>query len=136
MVVDSNEELRKIYENSPFNNLLGIKLAEFEEGKVVYSLETRPSHLNVNQAIHGGVYFTLLDSVMGATIRSVVKLPIVTINTSINYFTPVANGETMLAKANIIQEGGSIVTAEGTIEDENGNVFAKATGTFKKIRNT
>lgn len=135
MLVESMEDMRQIYENSPFNNFLGIKLKEFEEGSVVYSLKVTPAHLNVNQGVHGGVYFSILDSVMGATIRTVIKQPIVTVNVTINYFAPVKNGETMIARANVIQHGKSIMTAEGIIEDSNGQLLAKATGTFKRIRN-
>lgn len=126
--------MREIYENSPFNNYLGFKLEKFEEGSVVYSLKTTPSHLNVNQAVHGGVFFSLLDSVTGATIRSVTKQPIVTVNMSIHYFTPAKQGETLTATAKVIQQGNSIVTAEGIIEDSVGNILAKSIGTFKKIR--
>ena len=134
ILVDSFEEMREIYENSPFNNYLGIKLEKFEEGSVTYTLKTTQSHLNVNQAIHGGVFFSLLDSVTGATIRSVIKQPIVTVNMSIHYFAPAKNGELLTASAKIIQQGNSIVTAEASIVDSVGNVLAKSIGTFKKIR--
>jgi uncharacterized protein (TIGR00369 family) len=132
--VDSFEEMREIYENSPFNNYLGIKLEKFEEGAIVYTLNITQSHLNVNQAVHGGVFFSLLDSVTGATIRSVIKQPIVTVNMSIHYFAPAQHGETLTASAKVIQQGNSIVTAEGIITDSVGNVLAKSIGTFKKIR--
>jgi len=123
--------MREIYENSPFNKYIGLKLEKFEVGAVVYSLKTTPSHLNVNQAVHGGVFFSMLDSVTGATIRSVTKQPIVTVNMSIHYFAPAMGGETLTASAKVIQQGKSIVTAEGVIEDSIGKVLAKSIGTFK-----
>ena len=134
MNTESLEEQRKIYENSPFNNYLGIKLEALEEGSVIYTLEINPSHLNVNQGVHGGVYFSILDSVMGATIRSIVKQPIVTINMSINFFAPANNNDTMKATAKILQRGRSIVTAEGFLENSEGQLLAKSIGTFKLIR--
>jgi uncharacterized protein (TIGR00369 family) len=131
--VDTFENMREIYENSPFNKYLGLKLEKFEEGAVVYSLKITPSHLNVNQGVHGGVFFSMLDSVTGATIRSVTIQPIVTVNMSIHYFAPAKNEETLTASAKIIQQGNSIVTAEGIIEDSGGEVLAKSVGTFKII---
>lgn len=134
MLVESMDNIRQIYDSSPFNKFLGIKLEKFEEGSVIYSLKITPSHLNVNQSVHGGVYFSILDSVMGATIRTVIKKPIVTVNMSINYFAPVTNGETMVASGKVIQRGNSIITAEGVIEDSNGKLLGKSIGTFKVIR--
>jgi uncharacterized protein (TIGR00369 family) len=133
-MVDLMEDMRKIYESSPFNNHIGIKLEKFEEGAVVYSIKVEPHHKNVNGAVHGGVYFSILDSVMGATIRSITKQPITTINSSINFFASFKEGEKMFAAAKVVQLGKSIVTAEGEITDCNGTVLAKTIGTFKIIR--
>lgn len=128
------EEIRKIYESSPFNNYLGIKLLEFEEGKVIYSIKITPSHLNVNNAVHGGVYFSILDAVMGATIRSAIKKKVVTINANINFFAALTNGDTMFAAGKIVRLGKSIITAEGEITDQDGLLLAKTVGTFKVLR--
>ncbi|WP_174733335.1 PaaI family thioesterase [Mesobacillus harenae] len=134
MSLESIDDMRKIYESSPFNNFVGIKLKKFEEGAVVYSIKIKPNHLNVNQAVHGGVYFTILDSVMGATIRSVTKEPITTINTTINYFASLKDGDEMIASAKVVQRGRSIVTAEAEVTDRNGTVLAKTVGTFKILK--
>lgn len=128
------EVIRQIFENSPFNQFIGIQLEKFEEGSVICSLKITPSHLNVNQSVHGGVYFSILDSVMGATIRSVTKQPIVTVNMNMHFIAPVMDGETMMATAHIVQQGNSIVTAEGVIKDSNGNLLGKSIGTFKILR--
>lgn len=135
MVTETIENLRKIYEGSPFNHFIGIKLEEFEEGYVVYSLKIAPHHKNVNQAIHGGVFFSILDSVMGATVRSITKQPITTINSSINFFAPLREGNQIFASSKVVQCGKSIATAEAEVKDCNGAVLAKSTGTFKIIRN-
>ena len=134
MVTDSIEDLRKIYEGSPFNNFIGIKLERYEEGNVIYSLKIEPHHKNVNQAVHGGVFFSILDSVMGATVRSIAKQPITTINSSINFFAPLREGDQIFASSKVVQCGKSIVTAEGEVKDCNGKVLAKSIGTFKIIR--
>ena len=134
METETMENLRKIYEGSPFNNFVGIKLEEYEEGHVVFSLKIEPHHKNVNQAVHGGVFFTILDAVMGATVRSITKQPITTINSSISFFAPLREGDQIFASAKVVQCGKSIATAEGEIKDCNGNVLTKTIGTFKIIR--
>ena len=134
MKTESVEHLKQLFENSPFNNLVGITLEDFQEGAVVYSLKISPSHLNVNSGVHGGALFSLLDSVMGATIRSAVHNPIVTVNMNIHYFSPVPEGDTLTGTAAILQQGRSIITAEGLIKASNGTILTKAIGTFKIIR--
>ncbi len=131
---ESIDELKEIYESSPFNNYLGIKLEKYEEGSVVYSIKVTPDHKNVNQAIHGGVYFSILDTVMGATVRSVTKNPITTINSTINFIAPLKEGDQMIASANLVRSGKSIAFAEGEVKDCNGLVLAKSVGTFKIIK--
>ena len=134
VAADTMEELRKIYESSPFNNDLGIRLESFEEGAVCYSLMVSHRHQNVNNAVHGGVYFSILDSVMGATIRSVTRQRIVTINSTIHFLAPLTEGNKIVAKAVIIQKGKSIVTAEGYVSDAAGTPLARMVGTFKIIK--
>lgn len=131
---ESIDELKEIYETSPFNNYLGIKLEKYEEGSVVYSIKVTPDHKNVNKAIHGGVYFSILDTVMGATVRSVTKNPITTINSTINFIAPLKEGDQMIASANLVRSGKSIAFAEGELKDCNGLVLAKSVGTFKIIK--
>lgn len=133
-MMESVEDVREAFESSPFNNFLGIKLEKFEEGSVVYSIKVTPNHKNVNQAVHGGVYFSILDSVMGATVRSVTKKPITTINSSVNFFSPLKDGDSMYASAKVVQLGKSIVTAEGEVRDCNGSILAKTIGTFKILK--
>ena len=133
MKTESVEYLKQLFENSPFNNLVGITLEDFQEGAVEYSLEISPSHHNVNSGVHGGVLFSLLDSVMGATVRSAINKPIVTVNMNVHYFSPVPEGDTITGTASILQQGRSIITAEGLIKSTNGTVLTKAIGTFKVI---
>jgi uncharacterized protein (TIGR00369 family) len=135
MVIETIENLREIYEGSPFNKFVGIKLEEFEEGYVVYSLKIGPHHKNVNQSVHGGVFFSILDSVMGATVRSITKQPITTINSSINFFAPLCDGDQIFASAKVVQCGKTIATAEAEVKNCKGAVLAKSIGTFKIIRN-
>lgn len=128
---ESTEELKKIYESSPFNNYLGIQLDKYEEGSVVYSLKVLPHHNNVNQGVHGGVYFSILDAVMGATVRSITKKPITTINSTINFISPLTEGNQMIASANLIKSGKNIAFAEGEVRDCNGLILANSVGVFK-----
>lgn len=132
--MESLEQVRKIFENSAFNKHLSIHTSIFEQGDVRCTLHVQEQHLNVNQAVHGGVLFSLLDSVMGATIRSMTGSPLVTVNMSIHYLSAVLAGEIITARAEITHLGKSLVTAEGYLEGEDGSLRAKTIGTFKLLK--
>lgn len=118
---------------SPFNDFLGVKIERPEEGVVHCSLQVGPHHKNANDAVHGGVYFSILDTVMGATIKTITNKSTVTINSSINFFAPLKEGDHMYAYAKVVKFGKSIITAESEIKDCKDNILAKAIGTFKII---
>ncbi|MGM9928459.1 MAG: PaaI family thioesterase [Bacillus sp. (in: firmicutes)] len=133
MIKESFEQAKSIYLDSPFNNLIGITIEEFTEEQVVYSLLVTEKHMNVNGTLHGGVYFTMLDTTVGALARVKAGYPVVTINMNINYFSAVMKGETIKAFAKILREGRNIIAAEGELVKEDGEIAAKATGTFKVL---
>ncbi|MFA0812575.1 PaaI family thioesterase [Microbulbifer epialgicus] len=45
----------------PFNDHLGVKIDEWQEGHVVISVTAKPEHLNSQGAPHGGFIATLID---------------------------------------------------------------------------
>ncbi|GAB2884151.1 PaaI family thioesterase [Microbulbifer echini] len=45
----------------PFNEHLGVKIEEWQEGRVVISVDLKPEHLNSQGAPHGGFITTLID---------------------------------------------------------------------------
>lgn len=133
LVAYTLEETKRVFEESPFFKLLGFKLVEFEEGQVTIELPVDDHLLNANKTVHGGVYASLLDNIIGATIRSIVKVPLATINLNIHYIASIANG-VMVAKATILQQGYRMVTGEAEIRDGQGQLLAKGTATFKVLR--
>lgn len=49
----------------PFNKHLGIKITEWEENRVVLTVETRPEYCNNSGIPHGGFIGSLLDMATG-----------------------------------------------------------------------
>jgi len=132
--MESLNHVRKLFENSAFNQHLNIRTDIFEAGNVRCTLQVQDHHLNVNGAVHGGALFSLLDSVMGATIRSKTGIPLVTVNMSVHYLAAAFAGEKVTARAEITHLGRGLVTAEGFLEGEDGLLKTKAIGTFKLLR--
>jgi uncharacterized protein (TIGR00369 family) len=127
------KDIQKEYEESPFCSLVGLKVSNFEEGKVTLKIPLQNHLYNTMGTVHGGVYATLLDTAMAMTIKSVVKVSSVTINMNVNFIKAVSEG-TLFVEGSITKLGYRIVLAESKIIDENGELLANAAGTFKVMR--
>jgi uncharacterized protein (TIGR00369 family) len=118
-------------ETTEFTGELGIESVRAADGECVMELEIGPKHLSRAQRVHGGVYFTMLDTVMGRAIIS--RLPsgrgCATIDAHINYFRPAQSGR-IRAVGECIRMTRRTAYAEGTLLDEEGNMLARASGTF------
>ena len=57
-------------EPPPLIRLLGMQLAEADEGRVVFTATVRPEHYNGMGVAHGGFAATLLDSALGCCINT------------------------------------------------------------------
>jgi acyl-CoA thioesterase len=110
---------------------LGIESVSLADGECVMALAIEARHLSMAQRVHGGVYFTMLDTVMGRAIIS--KLPdgrgCATIEAHINYFRPAREGR-IRAVGTCIRMTRRTAYAEGTLLDEAGNMLARSSGTF------
>lgn len=124
------DNIREIFDVSPFLNHMGTEIVDCPDGSRQLELVVRDELLNVNKTVHGGVYATLLDTIIGITIRSQVQKPVATMNLTIHYLAPISEGK-MIATANILQAGYRTVIAEAMILDNTGKLLSKASGTFK-----
>lgn len=127
------EKVRNSFEGSPFYSLVGFEIIYFEKGNVKIKLPITNKLLNANETLHGGVHATMLDTIMGMTIRSISKTRCVTISLNINYLAPSVSGS-LYATGKVIKQGYRIVTAEGELVDEKKNLVAKGLGSFKLVR--
>jgi uncharacterized protein (TIGR00369 family) len=118
-------------------NLLGMRIDQVDEGRVVFLVETRPDFANPQGTVHGGIAATMLDSAMGCAVLS--ALPpgagFTTIDLAISYVRSVApDGARMRAEGKVVHLGGRIATAEGRMTDGTGRLVATATTTCMVFR--
>lgn len=114
-----------------FTSELGIESIRLGDGECVMELEIAPLHLSRADRVHGGVYFTMLDTAMGRAIIS--RLPegrgCATIDAHINYFRPAQAGR-IRAVGECVRLTRRTAYAEDTLLDEEGNMLARSSGTF------
>jgi acyl-CoA thioesterase len=127
MTINLKDSLIRI---SPFSKLLGIEVDEVESGFSLCSLELKENLLNLHNAVHGGVIYSLADIGMGVALFSLLEKDekCLTIEIKINYLNPVYTG-TLICAAKVIQKGKKIAVIESEIKN-NDKLTAKAIGTF------
>ncbi|MDN4522993.1 PaaI family thioesterase [Fictibacillus fluitans] len=128
------EEIHQKFQQNPFFSHIGFEIVQFDEHKIRIKLDVREYLHNINGTLHGGVYATMLDNIMGMVTRSAAKAKVVTLHLSIQFLASISSGE-IFAEATIQEQGYKLAFTEGEIKDENGKVLAKGMGTFKLIRN-
>jgi uncharacterized protein (TIGR00369 family) len=124
------KELKDFFSEVPFWKHTGCVIEEIQEGSAVLSLKVQPYHLNGNQTVHGGVYATLLDNVMGLASRALAGRHQATTHMNIHYVAAVSEG-TLYARGKVVHRTKRTVTTEARIETEDGTLLALATGTFR-----
>jgi len=124
-------DIEAFFENMPFADLLGIELTTVEDGHAEGYLEMRPE-LSWNEdrmMAHGGVTFTLADTVGGAALVSKVDQPVPTIDMRIDYLE--AGTGDLRAEADVVRIGNDVGTVDVEVFNEYGTLVADVRGVYK-----
>jgi uncharacterized protein (TIGR00369 family) len=118
----------------PFTEHLGIRLVEMTREHALIALEKRPELLNSWGATHGGVIMTMLDLVMSWAVRGHYEAisGVLTVDLSVG-FMRAGFGDRVLAEGRVLHGGKSTAFCEGEARDAQGELLAKAIGTFKLL---
>jgi len=116
-------------------NPLGLKVG-FRENRQSKEMEADvvfPAHLQGWQdTVHGGLLATVLDETMiKAAAASGIKT--VTAEITVKYKKPAFTGKTYRTFGKILAARGRIITAESRLCDDEGQIYAQATGKLFKI---
>jgi uncharacterized protein (TIGR00369 family) len=117
---------------TPMGELLGFRLVEVGEGRVVFTAQATPAHHNTTGYAHGGFTATLLDSALGCAINTMAQEGKVytTLELKISYIRPITEAVGPLrCEARAIHVGKRVGTAEGRVMDSQGKLYAHGTTT-------
>ncbi|HET7197455.1 MAG TPA: PaaI family thioesterase [Burkholderiales bacterium] len=116
----------------PIALLLGMQLAEVEDGRAVFACLPGEQHYNPIGVVHGGLAMTLLDSAMTCAIqtRAQAGSGFTTVEAKTNFVRPItaATGR-IRAIGTLIHAGNRLASAEGRVLDDSGKLYAHATTT-------
>ncbi len=116
----------------PIAELMGFDIEEVGEGRVVFGVQPQEYHYNPIGVVHGGLAATLLDSAMGCAVHSLLPegRAYTTLELKVNFVRPLKHDiGRVRAIGKVIHMGGKVATAEGSIVDEAGKLYAHATTT-------
>ena len=117
---------------APMCATLGFHLAEASDGYARFDGVPEFRHYNPIGTVHGGFAATLLDSALGCAIFTTLAKgdAWTTLELKLNLVRPINKDTgTVRAEGRIIHRGRTVATAEGTVKDKAGKLYAHATTT-------
>jgi uncharacterized protein (TIGR00369 family) len=124
-------DTESFFEEMPFADLLGVEVTDASEGHAEGHIEMREElSWNADRLMaHGGVTFTLADTVGGAALVSLVDRPVPTIDMRIDYLE--AGTGDLRATADVVREGGSVGAVDVAVVAEDETPVADVRGVYK-----
>ncbi len=107
-----------------------------ESGQVTFEVQADQRHLNPLGGVHGGFTATVLDTVTGCAIHTVLEAGAGygTIDLNIKMCRPIPQNRPLTAIGQIINTTKNLAISEGKIIDEDGKLYAHATATCMIFR--
>ncbi len=127
------QRLERAYHEAPCNSIYRPKLTVSAGGAKI-RLQVAPTMHHAAGAVHGSYYFKMLDDAAYFAANSLVQDALVlTASFSLEFLRPVVGGE-MKAKGRVRRFGKTLIFAESTLLDEDGNELATGRGTFTRSK--
>ncbi|MBJ9935202.1 MULTISPECIES: PaaI family thioesterase [Acinetobacter] len=109
---------------------------EISEGSVTFKAQADQNHLNPLGGVHGGFAATVLDSVTGCAVHTMLPAGVGygTIDLNVKMCRPIPQNQALIATGKVINLSKNLGISEGKIIDEEGKLYAYATATCMIIR--
>lgn len=123
--------LENMHHNAPCNLACypGLRMT-VSEGRAEIALPVRPEYFHAAGAVHGFVYFKLLDEAAFFAANSVVEdVFVLTTDFHLNLLRPVTAGK-LRAAGQVVHQGKNQILAESVLYTEDGRQAARGSGTF------
>jgi len=114
-----------------FIELIGAQTPESKDGTAELVVEADERHLNPAGAVHGGMLATLVDTTMGAAVKSVVDDVPATSQLTVTYLRPGKPGK-LKVSARVGKSGDSLTVCEADVEQD-GKTLVHALATFALV---
>jgi uncharacterized protein (TIGR00369 family) len=130
---EHHRKLERLYAAAPINVYyrpaisIGAGIAEIQ-------IDVRPDFFHAAAAVHGSVYFKLLDDAGFFAANSLVPdVMLLTANFTIYFLRPVASGA-VIARGKVLSSGGRQFIAEAQLFNSDSLLIAHGTGTYVRSK--
>src|SRR5689334_4983624 len=121
--------LERMYLAAPANEYFRPEI-RIGEGTAEVRIAVRTDFFHAASAVHGSVYFKLLDDATFFAASSLVEdVFVLTASFNIYFLRPVSTG-VMTAKGRVVSRSSRLLIGEGIITDDDGKEVARGSGTF------
>ena len=120
---------------APVGELIGMRIVDAQEGRVVFELDAGPQHSSPPGTLHGGILCDLADAAMGCATLSQLDegASFATVELKINFLKPVLAGR-LTAVGTVIKSGRTLTLCDCRITDSDDALVAYATSTCMTLR--
>ena len=126
---DHFRRLERMYLAAPANEYFRPEI-RIDDGTAEVRLAVRPDFFHAASAVHGSVYFKLLDDATFFAASSLVDdVFVLTASFNIYFLRPVSSGS-MRARGTIVSRSRRLLIGEGVLVDDEDREIARGTGTF------
>ena len=110
---------------------MGLRPVEVSEGRAVFDATPDERHLNPMGGVHGGFICTVLDSVTGCAVHTMLEAGAAygTIDLAVKMLRPLKPGQTYRAEGRVLNMSARLGISEGSLRDADGKLVATATCT-------
>ena len=132
--MDIFNKVAKSFESQAFMKTIGAKLDSVDEGRVVISVELKPSMMQQHGFGHAGVTFSIGDSAAGyaALTKMGKNQEVLTSEMKIHLMSP-ADGKILKAVGSVLKAGRRLLVVQSNIysgDDKNEKLIATMLGTM------
>jgi uncharacterized protein (TIGR00369 family) len=116
---------------APISEIVPMKPMEVASGYIKFSARADKRHINPLGGVHGGFAATVLDSVTGCAVHTMLEAGVGygTVDLNIKMLKPIPLEQELVAEGRVIHLSKKIGVAEGQLKDADGNLYAHATAT-------
>jgi len=115
-----------------------MKVVEAAEGRVLFEVQADGRHLNVLGSIHGGFATTIMDSITGCAVHTLLAPgdAYATVDLNVKMLRPVPINVPLVAEGTVLNVSKSLGVSQGALRDKAGKLYAHATATCMLMRNS
>ena len=133
MAVEHHRKLETMYLRAPINRLY-LPAIEIAEGTARIAIDVEPRFFHAANALHGSVYFKMLDDASFFAVSSLVEDVFVLTTSFTTYMTRPATSGRITANGRVVHSGKNLFLAEAELAGADGKSIGRGNGAFMKSR--